>query len=729
MSHLASVRRLWVLGLGAMLAVACLGQPVSAQDLTKLDTSLQLIPANAAFYSSSLRGREQVELVANSRAWAKLKEMPVIQMGLAMYQIQASSPESVPGQIRAAMKNPEVKKLIALAKDMASHEVFFYGDETTVDAVALLQNVMGAMRYGPALMQLSGEAKGMSENEMQARMMLAVLSENIDLLRVPDMVVGFKVTDTAAAKDHLERLEKLLRDAIADVPELEGTLKRAKVGGHQYLTMSVDGELIPWEELPLEKLEEYEAEEGDAKKVIDALQKMTLVVAVGMRNDYLLISIGSSTDVLERLGRGESLASSPKLAPLAKFADKKLLSVQYLSTDMATQLLGMADDIEGLKAFVAEALPAAELDEEVNKRILADVDALADDLEKVMPQPGAMMGFSFLADTGIETYRYDWTVNPVLDGSKPLGLLRHLGGDPTIAVASRSHVSVKDYDTFVKWVKVGYGYFEDYGMPKIPAEERPKVEQFLAAARPHVDRMHAATRELLLPALADGQAAVVVDTKLSSRQYIKALPETSRELPMFEPAMVVGVSDAKKLVEAFSIYRNAINGLIDAARQIEGSEIPAEITLPAPLVTQTPQGAIYSFALPEDWGVDARLVLNFGLSEKVGTASISQAHSIRLLTDTAPAVGGVLADVDVPRAGAAVVDIGALFRAIKPWVDEGFDIAVKQSEGSMVVNAAASQVDIVFEVLQVFGKVTSSISLENGATVTHSHMEIRDIPE
>ena len=44
-----------------------------AGDLEKLDTSLKLIPADAAFYSSMLRNREQIEMFLQSKAFAKLQ--------------------------------------------------------------------------------------------------------------------------------------------------------------------------------------------------------------------------------------------------------------------------------------------------------------------------------------------------------------------------------------------------------------------------------------------------------------------------------------------------------------------------------------------------------------------------------------------------------------------------------------------------------------------------------
>jgi hypothetical protein len=288
---------------------------------------------------------------------------------------------------------------------------------------------------------------------------------------------------------------------------------------------------------------------------------------------------------------------------------------------------------------------------------------------------------------------------------------------------------VADYDKAVKWVKVAWGYFEELALPKMTESERAQAKQFVAAALPHVKRIDEATRTLLLPALADGQLGLVIDTKLMSKQFVETLPATPKELPMFEPAIVCGVSDEKKVVDAFRVYRDAANGLIDAARQIEGSNIPPQIKIPAPQVSKTNGSTLYTFPLPAEWGIDKKAAPNFGLGGGVGVFAVSPDHSQRLLGDKPLLPGGALANADKPLAAAVVFDVAGLLGAIKPWVDFGFDTAIKESEGNMMLNAAASQVDIAFEVLGVFRRATSAAYFEGDALVTHSHMEIRDLKD
>ena len=51
-------------------------------------------------------------------------------------------------------------------------------------------------------------------------------------------------------------------------------------------------------------------------------------------------------------------------------------------------------------------------------------------------------------------------------------------------------------------------------------DEREKLEKFLDAALPLVERMDKANREMLIPALADGQSALVIDGKLDQQHFV-----------------------------------------------------------------------------------------------------------------------------------------------------------------------------------------------------------------
>jgi len=709
-------------------AVGLCPGPAAAGDLGRLDCSLKLIPADAAFYSAMLRNREQLDAVVNSRAWAKLKNMAVVQMGLGLYNLQAADPETPAGKLHAALEDPEVKKLLALAGDMVSNEIFVCGDAQFVDSLAVLQEIFGAARYGPMVLQLTGGAGDRDEQELQQAFLLGVIADNADRLATPNLVIGFRLTDTAAAEEQLAKLEEVAVPVIDADPRTRGRLKSKKVAGGEFLVLSLDAGMAPWKEFPMERLKEVELEEGDTEKAVEALKGLKLVVALGIRDDYLLLSVGSSTEVLDRLREGpDRLFERKEFKPLAGFSDERLVSIRYTSEEMMSALSTNEQDIDDLVEVADELLPLAELDPAEKEKIRQDAAALAEDIKQFIPDYGAAMGFSFLADGGVESYQYDWTEYRGIDGSKPLSLLNHVGGDPWLAVVGRARTSPEDYDLLVKWLKKGYRYVDEYAVPTMSEREQQDFRNVMEVAEPLLERVNKINREMLLPALADGQSGLVLDAKLASKQYLKALPPTGEPMPMIEPALVVGVSDAELLEKAFRGYQGVLDDLLDAIREAQPGAVPPDYTIPRPKPKETDAGTVYRYILPEDWGVDERIAPSLALSESVGVVALTPDHAERLLTETPLAIEGAITDPDRPRAGAVVFDFAALVDTVTPWIN--LAIVEGMKEQPMQAAMAAGQVQIVLDVIKVFRTVTSESYFEDGALVTHSLTEIRDIEE
>lgn len=69
-------------------------------------------------------------------------------------------------------------------------------------------------------------------------------------------------------------------------------------------------------------------------------------------------------------------------------------------------------------------------------------------------------------------------------------------------------------------------------VPKMPEKEQKKADEYIKTVLPLVKRLDKTTRELLYPALADGQTAFVLDAKLTSKQLQKNLPATEKPMPI-----------------------------------------------------------------------------------------------------------------------------------------------------------------------------------------------------
>jgi len=730
-------RASWVLAatlVGGISVGSLTAEPAAGGDLKSLDTSLEFVPGNVAFYSSMLRNREQIEIIGKSRAWAKLMAMPAVQDALKMYEAEGNKPDSPVAKVQARLKHPMVTDLLALLGDMFSHDVFMFADEDFVEFIDLFQTVANTMRYGPMVMQVSGQADAMHSEKIQGGLLFRVLAENLESIKIPTSITGFKVTDTDRAKQNLGNLTGVIRGLITTAsvfaPQLYGSVSEQEIAGHEYLTISLNGEMIPWDEVPLDELEEVELEEGDAEKVIGKLKELKLVIAIGLRDDYLLLSIGGSTDLLARLGSGDLLVDRPELKPLEEYVDEPLTSVAYVSQAMNACVATGKKDIDELLELVEEVLPHSGLSADEQDEIRRDAAELAEDIKRYLPEPGAIMGFSFLTDRGMEGYSYNWTKNVLFDSSKPLTLLENTGGDPLLALVMRERPSAEeDYDLIAKWITVAYRYFEKYAVPQMPPREREKYEQFVELVRPLPARLDKANRQMLIPALADGQSGLVLDGKLKIRRFIEELPGEG-PMPMIEPALVVGISDAELFRQGCAEYRAVFNAVVDALHEVEPDEIP-DFECPEPKTRKTNLGTIYSYPLPAEWGIDKKIVPNAGLSEDAAVFSVSLAHTRRLLTATPLATGGVLTDPTRPTAVAFLLDWAGLVDAATPWVELAATEIIKEEMGvsadSPEAAAVMDQVHTVLEVLKTLRTVTAESYLQDGAMITHSLTEIRDV--
>jgi len=647
----------------------------AAGPLDKLGTSLNWIPEDAAFYSASLRNGEQIEAIGKSRAWAAIMALPAVQDGLK--KISAAMESGGHGEhgdpfkegvqhLKTAWENYEVRQALKLLGDMFSNEVFVYGDRGTVDLIELVQRVSGSVRYGQMLGQLTGEGR---REVHPGALVLSALAENVELLKVPNVIFGFRVKNRELAVQELAKLEITVNALLLFAPQFGDRWKRTTVAGNEYLTLTLDGGMIPWDQIPLDEARQVEQHKGDLDKVVNRVKAMKKVIALGLRGDYLLLAIGPSTERLAQLGKGKSLAGQPEFKPLAKYADRRLVSIGYVSQAFLSRVMYNTRDVRDLLKAVDEALPKLDLGADRQAEIGKDIADLTKDLKSVDPKAGAVMSFAFLTERGMEGYSYAWGDFQQADASQALSLLQHVGGKPILALLGRSHGSMAQYDLAVKWAKRAYHYAEEFGVPQMSADDKEKYDKAVKLFTPLVKRLDEANRTLIR-ALADEQFALVVDAKLASRQFHKAMPATDRPMPMVEPALVFGVSDSQGLRKAMGEYRKLFNEGVEALRKVvpDPSDIPP-LAIPEPKTSQTASGTLSTFEFPEAWGLAREIVVSLGLSDRVGVVAVTKDHAARLLAPAPPALGGVLTDPDRPRAMAASLDWAGLVDAATPWVE------------------------------------------------------------
>src|SRR5262249_25196651 len=127
----------------ALVAALVWSQPLAAQDPLRERTSLGLVPDDAAFYSTSLRLKEQFDAFVGSKAFAKLVALPFMQDAVREFHkafAEHASDESLK-EFFDFWKDPENQQLLGLLKEMISSEVFFYGDHSVVEFAVMMQEL------------------------------------------------------------------------------------------------------------------------------------------------------------------------------------------------------------------------------------------------------------------------------------------------------------------------------------------------------------------------------------------------------------------------------------------------------------------------------------------------------------------------------------------------------------------------------------------------------------
>jgi hypothetical protein len=684
---------------------------VSAQD-----NSLALVPKDAYFYQSTLRLGEQLQTILKSKAWATLNSLPAVKMGWQKFKEEWDQQGGNLAMFRQWYEQDDNRELVKFLGQLGAEEMFCYGGRDSIEFVQLLGDLNTTNQFAPLTELLKAGnlgGPGGVKAENRIALLLQTLAQNPDRIKIPDLVFGFKLSDTTLAKKQLERLDNL----VQGVPPLNQFVKKTKIAGGQFLSVELDGSLVPWEQLPIRNFEE---KPGDFDRLMKRLKNLKINLTLGLREQFMLVTLGESTAALEALGKGATLGSHPDLKPLSPFAKQRLTGISYVSKECRTQLASTKKDTEEtFKNLVDLAKESGVLTPQQEARLRKDLQGLANDFHRREPQIGSFLSFTFLTQKGCEGYTYERTENEELDGSKALTMLDHLGGSPLFFACNRTRHSPQDYETLVKVIKLAHQYFEELGLSKLPGDAQQQYSQVMKAAIPLLIRLDRTTGKMLVPALADGQNGCLLDAKLTSQQWHKEMPASAKPLPMLEVALLCGVSDPALLRKAMAEYRLIANdAIVEIRKFVPGGP---EINIPAPATQQTTKGTLYYYPLPDKLGLDNRLQPTAGLGEKVAVLTLSHDHANRLLTATPlKNTGSPLAKRKGPLASAVYFDWAGLVSAATPWVEYGLEQAHTPDQ-------ERAQITTALQILQCLRTCSSVTYIENGVTVSHQETVFQDL--
>ena len=559
-----------------------------------------------------------------------------------------------------------------------------------------------------------------------ARAALLSAQKDREMIKVPELILGFKIKHKKQAVAQLDRLVMLATAMVKDVPPLKGR-PQALQGRRRLLPVAGTGR--QHDPLVRGSAREIEENKGQFDDLVKHIKQTKLSISIGVKGNYILLGITSTVKDFEKLnGQGKLLIDRAELKPVRDNAEKSIVSVSWSSKALASSLAGQFDlsgyptRLKGLLAL------ASELKEERKKAIEKDLDALGEDMKGLTPDVGASLSFSYLTDTGYDSYDYAYEQGKKLKGLK-CTLQNHFGGKPIFAAASAFKCDGSSYKTMVKWIKTFYNHGEAVFMDMADDDQKDAFKKGAKEILPLFGRLDEATTKYLIPALGNSGLGVVVDAKWSSKKWHTEIPDFGKPMPMLEMGFLLGINDSKKFATAIKEYRTTLNELLEKGRAAapNNENIP-EFKIPAPESEKGKNGTFLYYPVPEEAGLDKQFQPVLGIGKTVSVLCLSKKHADRLMGNTPLKVkSGPLA-----RKGnlvsVYVLDWNAFIDATSPWLEQIVpmtmiavsspdskpdpDAEKKIKEATKVI---VDQMRVGFKVLKVFKGATGGSYVEGGA--------------
>ncbi|MDZ7618500.1 MAG: hypothetical protein U1E05_15970, partial [Patescibacteria group bacterium] len=350
MNRLQTILRCLVAAALLIGGSARLSVGATAEEAPALGDAIRWVPEDAALCGAVLRVREQVEAAGDTRAWGRLAGMPIwrqlaeawdlpaTQLARELLYAKLTEPGTTGAQMDVLLNDPQLQRLAELSLDMFDEEFVWYADASAVDFLRLVSP------GEPLHLAIGLEDGAPDPREVQralsrqvAERLAQSLAERETPLVLPSVVWAFRVSDVPRAAEQLGKIELAGSLLCWTRPELRGRLSRRGVAGQSFMTLSLNGRMAA--EWLGQYLASLDVEAEAAEQLVAAASDLPLVVALGMRQDYLVLAIGPSLEAIEVMLAGDNrLVDRPELAPLRDALRQRLTGLAYASPAMAAAL-------------------------------------------------------------------------------------------------------------------------------------------------------------------------------------------------------------------------------------------------------------------------------------------------------------------------------------------------------------------------------------------------------
>lgn len=713
-----------VAGLGVAVVVWRTTRPTLTPAMKKDVGAADYVPADVSVYSSALHLARRWRQVWRSNAVQRLVALPLVQQAWLHPQVQSM----VMRLTRALQTNPVLVEALPVLEDAVSTEVFLCAGPGLPGFLGAVNEVGRSIQLGQ-LGAMAGGPPGVGPPPgFDLPRLVDVVLDNKERLRMPSGLLGFRLADPQRAQQFLDKWVPRIGPTPVGLIEkkpVQATKQEAPQAVSFYV-LEIKAETLgrrAFADLP-RLLARSGVPREKAQQLVQWLNSQTLAIAVGLQGHYLLVSLGKDTSMLTRWGRGQSLARSRELAPFRARYKPGLMSISYTSRELARQTLLAPADIRSMAEAFMRAIPEGETSAKLKKRLRQDVGRLAAELEA--PEPSGTLAFSF-ENRGIETFSFGGTSAGALDCSEPLSIVAHRGKQPMGFSAGRTVKNPGAYDNAAKWLKVAFGYFEDFAVPRFSPEDRKQYEKVMALVRPFLREVDSATREDLVPSIDGIQSLLVLDGHGS----LGKLPDgktLKKPIPLPRLGIAAELNDATQFVRAIGRYAAAIRELMDGAKRAFPGKLPPGLALPEPPVADAAGGKLYYYKLPWDLGRD---VLPCALLKgNLLVLATSRGLAVEM-ADTAPMPAGEVVHTDEPAGAVTVFDGTQCWDTAERVSDSVFALlrqtgAIRPEQGPMAMQIKM-HLDTLWVSLGAIRGYTGTTTMANGRLMTHSWLHVEDV--
>ena len=711
---------------------------VNAHTTQAADLGIGLIPDDAAFLASTLRGREQYDRIVASNAFASLKELKSVAKALDELAKQQTQPGNPMAIAMMMMQMPDNQEAIALLQDMVATDTFVFGTSSWVTVSKLFKKLQSAQQAANIATITKGTDLEIDAESTLNQLLAETLAANTDQIVIPDLVWGFRTTQVDAAQKQLERIETFVTGMAQAQPMLADAVVRKEIGNGDFITVTIkpDPTLL---KMAMSNVVKFTDMEEELEKIMNRINELQIVVALGVVKEHVVLSIGGGTEHLQAMGStGGSLLDTKPFKVVRDATEKSLTSIWYRSQKLAKAWETSPEDIEQAKKFAAAVAKANDLTPEATAEAEELVGELLEGYASQMPEAGPWLAYSYLTDTGYAGEEWNWAKNIPWDGSTPLSL-DHFGGNPLAVIALRTKTDPKQFEAFVNWTDSLRKFVSNAIASTGDDDVQEGFKTFDEKIVPLGEELTNTVREKFLPSLKNGQFGLVLDGKATTTKIQADLPSSSEPLPLIEPAIVLSLDDDKLFREGLSDIFALSDKVLSVIREIdEDDNIPSEYRIPDPEEQEVEEGNLWTFALPES-GLDEQIQLSIGVGKNAAVFSFTPTQAERILTSSPLQLEG---DFSQNLAAAAILDWVAFANLLEPWATYVIRCGGMQQEKGRLdpdstigpdseteeVTDALKQLATIFDVVRCLKSATAKTSIEEDATVTRWQNRIEDLP-